>query len=464
MKAPLRPVTVMSAMLLCLLAEVLHASAPSVPRLISFQARVTGPGGSPVPDGPYSATFNIYSHSSGGALAWGEIAPAVNVSDGVFGHTLGSITPVPIDIETQDSLWLEVTFDGEVQLPRILLVSVPSAQVANGFEVRSSVNPSFSVLDTDHSAHSCSQYGFDGGEQIRLWGQGWGEILLDGAAVNGLNDDVKLSSNNGDGGELQLRKAAGIAGASLRGGAPGSGATLGLTNDVGSTTVFMDGDQSGDVAVQLPNSSISALEQLNEPGVASSRSTTLFTPDVGAIEILLTRTITVPADGYVLVIGTCRINASGVSGDSAQFWVQDNAGPTEACIMQYKAPTAGNNNNPITVQSVFPVTAGAQTFSMRATEWSGTFFVLERQLSLAYFPTAYGTVTPPTAPGGNGELSGFSSIEEGADEGAEEHQIARLQRELEAVRAQADETTRRLAELESKLPSQDRHSSAGDEK
>lgn len=423
---------------------------PSVPNQISFQARVTGPGGAPVADGTYPVQFTLYTTSTGEPFSeiWTE-ETSVTVGGGVFTHNLGSTVGYPLnlqDVSDADSLWLEVTFDGEVLDPLTRVVSNLYSATADLLETHSGSSPSRIGIRTT-SSHQLSQYGSDGGEQGRLWGPNWGELILDAAAINGTTDDVLLTSNNGDGGVLQLRKAAGLAGASLRGGSPGSGATLGLTDAVGSTTVFLDGNQTGDAAVQVPAGAISAIEEFNEPGVASTNSTTIS----GLTGTLLSRSITVPSAGYVLAIGSCQIGIAHTSGttDSAAFAVSSDGSFPVGSTLKHEisgSVPSGEFYEVITVHSLFPVSAGVNTFSLLGTGTPGAYGARTRQLSLVFIPTAYGTVSAPASPGGNGDLSAADSNVKG-----ETFEVVRLRRELDSVRSQAEETTRRLTELEAQM-------------
>lgn len=429
----------------------------SVHHLINFQARVTDGLGAPVADGNYPAQFVIHTHSVNAADIWAENA-MVEVADGVFTHNLGSISALDWTLtQVSDSLWLEITFNGELLSPRTLLVSTATSHVAGSIEVEGNSDNLVSLRTTKHQL---SQYGSDGAEQVRIWGPSWGELLLDAAAVNGTSDDVVLSSNSGNGGLLSLRKGSGVSGATLFGGGVGGGATLSLTNDVGTTTIFMDADQSADDAVELPAGSISAIEELNEPGIASANSTSITSLPLFSDVTLLTQTITTPSSGYVLAIGTCQIEIGHTNGttDSALFWVAHGAAfPGSASMVHMIAGSAptGSYYDIITVQAIYSVLAGVQTFNLVGSEAMGSYAVRKRQLSLVFIPTAYGTYDPPSGPpDDDDELLDAVASPDAATAKALAFETQRLKDELSLVRARADETTRRLTELEGKLAKQ----------
>ncbi len=158
-------------------------------------------------------------------------------------------------------------------------------------------------------------------------------------------------------------------------------------------------DLFGDnTSVILPNNSISAMEILDEPGVASETNNAGLGL-TGAVDTLTSRSLTVPAAGYVLVIATCEALMSHGSGtnSAAIFGVSDTAGSFPAnqdvsLLIPSAAPT-GVYSFPVTVHGLFSVSSGANTFYFLADETSGLVTAGDIQLSLVFFPTAYGTVT-----------------------------------------------------------------------
>jgi len=104
------------------------AAAGAIPEKISFQGRLLNSAGSPVADGSYSITFNIYG--SGGTLAWSETHPSVQTTGGLFSVLLGTYTSFPADLFS-DQLELGVQVSGDVEMtPRFALASAPYAMTA----------------------------------------------------------------------------------------------------------------------------------------------------------------------------------------------------------------------------------------------------------------------------------------------------------------------------------------------
>ncbi len=101
------------------------------PNLINYQASVTDNLGEPIADGPHDFIFGIYFHPTNDPALWSE-SVTINTVDGSFSHLIGSVDPegnqLPTDLFVSgDSLWLEITIDGEAISPRTRLVSVGNA-------------------------------------------------------------------------------------------------------------------------------------------------------------------------------------------------------------------------------------------------------------------------------------------------------------------------------------------------
>ncbi len=213
----------------------------------------------------------------------------------------------------------------------------------------------------------------------------------------------------------------------------------------------------GNASVGLPTDAVSAPEILDEPGTASSTSNTSTLISTTAT-VLLSRTITVPDDGYVFVIGTTQAQIGhsvgtsstlnvGVSNSASVLPVNQDVGwliPPGSSTATYTLP--------ITVQGLFEVSAGSNSFyllGLSATA-TATMYGLDKQLTLIYIPTNYGTVMPTLVsssladsdvPTDRGMSSGDLSAERAASEAVNND---RIERELAAMRD-------RIATLENEL-------------
>jgi hypothetical protein len=108
-----------------IIAVVLASVQAYVPRLMSFQGRLTDDKGKPL-DGSYEVTFRIYDVPSGGSPSWVEV-DTLGVETGFYATLLGEKQPLDGTLFTRDC-WLElqVTGDGPMY-PRYRLATSPFA-------------------------------------------------------------------------------------------------------------------------------------------------------------------------------------------------------------------------------------------------------------------------------------------------------------------------------------------------
>jgi hypothetical protein len=209
---------------------------------------------------------------------------------------------------------------------------------------------------------------------------------------------------------------------------------------------------SGSSSVQLPTDAISDYEIFDEPGVASyiRESGATIGVDMTAIA---SRTISVPASGYVMVLGSCQLevyHSSGTTTD-ADIGVSDSDSylPVNQRL-RFEIPsacTSGWYNHPVTCHGLFEVTsAGDHTFYMNAERASGSIYASEMQLTLLYVPTAYGTidptipaVEPPSSDPRGATRSGLTKAEIAAERAESQAvNLARIERELAELQAQVE--------------------------
>ena len=113
-------------------AQQTQSSTPltAVPRLVRFTGSFHPPASQPA--GILGATFAVYSQQEGGMPLWTEDQNVELDANGNYTVLLGSTKNggVPLELfAAGESRWLQVKFyaPGEVDLPRVLLVSVPYA-------------------------------------------------------------------------------------------------------------------------------------------------------------------------------------------------------------------------------------------------------------------------------------------------------------------------------------------------
>lgn len=464
------------AMLAAVLLAVITSPAPAaVPSTMSYQGVLMDGAGNLVTDGNYDMTFRLYTVSSGGAAAWSETQSGIAVSRGGFSVILGSSTPLTLTFDVP--YWLSVQIGRDPELaPRVPLASSPYA-LNFRLPLAASVNgatPVFTIANSGPGAAMVADGRLDVGKSnsgdLGLYRAGLPSRMghayttsvggnFDIFDANGNATGLYESDVDGMGGFFCVLRGPGLGGFTVDGNTGGAEDPTVTISGASRSCVFAMGS-SGNASVQLPNDAISATEILDEPGTASAGDDALLDLD-GTIQSLLARTITVPAAGYVLAMGSVQVNTPHVNGAQsfATFGVSNAFGtlPTHqdfALAIPDVAPT-GNYSTPVTVQSLFTVGPGANTFYLMGDLSAGSMSVTDRQLTLIFVPTAYGTVVAPAPQAGPGlgaarattRATGHSLTE--ADVRAEQGEAAafaaaRLERELREMTDRAAEIRRQL--------------------
>lgn len=123
-----------------------------VPHIMQYQGKVTDTDGRPL-NGSYPVTFTIYDAELSGTALWSETrdgANQVQIANGIFSVTLGSITPINLDFNQQCYLGIRIGADPEMT-PRQKLTSVGYA---------------FRAKKTDYATRSRTAEGIDTTEVI----------------------------------------------------------------------------------------------------------------------------------------------------------------------------------------------------------------------------------------------------------------------------------------------------------
>ncbi|MFO7676433.1 MAG: hypothetical protein R6X12_08985 [bacterium] len=103
--------------------------AVTIPRMLSYQGRLTDTLGVPVPDGNYQLTFRLYGVPSGGSAFWTE-AQTVQVRNGLFAALPGAVTPIP-SLPDTGALYLGLQVGTADELaPRLRMASAAYAYLA----------------------------------------------------------------------------------------------------------------------------------------------------------------------------------------------------------------------------------------------------------------------------------------------------------------------------------------------
>ncbi|MDB4954865.1 MAG: hypothetical protein JWO36_2434 [Myxococcales bacterium] len=114
------------AILLLMLCATQHAFAQGAPATVSFVARLAD-NGTPI-TGPHDLVLGLFDAATGGTALWTESRIGVQVpADGVLYLDLGSVTTLDASVFGGAKKYLEITLDGVVSNPRVLIESVPYA-------------------------------------------------------------------------------------------------------------------------------------------------------------------------------------------------------------------------------------------------------------------------------------------------------------------------------------------------
>jgi hypothetical protein len=452
-----------------------------VPQLINYQGRLTDDLGNPV-NGTVSMTFTIYDAAEVGEAKWTEIHPSVDVVDGLFSVALGAGSPaVPIedDVFSGSVRYLGIRVGSDLELtPRTPLVSsayayrVSTVDGADGgkisrtvaldsLEIGSATQDGHMLIFQDGAVDPCFRFHSPGsvGGVAEMFDE-------NGSAVSEWAAD-----NDGEGGLFRVYGNIGHTSYFfVDGNHMGSGDPWVQIYGSASASYFLT-DETGSEAVQLPQDAVEDTEILDEPGVAGDIQVDLYyLSDPENYEGLVASSMTVPDYGYILALANCDVRVTHTNGtmDMAALGVSSNTTEVSpgqgGSIYVPGAAASGVYIMSASYSGLFEITSlGTHTFYFLGQELSGDVGVVNKQLTLIYFPTAYGTVTEAMA--ASSGLSGDVQIRESGLTEAEiaaerlesmafnaariERELARMQEQIEILNAEAvAEMSRRTVDRE----------------
>jgi len=300
-----------------------------------------------------------------------------------------------------------------------------------------------------------SGVGFPVAELYSYAGLGGGFSVSDASGFTSLNGECDF---DGGGGWFQVfRNSVGNYGFRIDGNYGGTGSPVILMSGTSTGAVF-DMTTTGNDVVSLPQDAIGSSEILDEPGASSSTyGGGWYALDPLVLTTIRSSTITAPADGYALVIGTTQPMIFHSSGTDSSLDVgvsdSDSSLPEnqDLQVRLDRGLASGTYSVPATAHGLFEVSAGSNTFYMLARENSGNVEMYDIQLTVIYIPSAYGTVSPTLAFGRNdgdiasspaAPISAADIAAEQAESGAAndariERELAEIRAEIEALKAQS---------------------------
>ncbi|MCK5125246.1 MAG: hypothetical protein KAR42_03230 [candidate division Zixibacteria bacterium] len=387
-------------LLVGVLTVFVMSAVAEIPQMMNYQGRLSDDSGSPVADGNYTLYFHIYGSESGTDTIWSSGGQTVTAADGLFTYPLGSNVPFSSDLFYGPERYLGITVgtDSEIS-PRTRLTSNAYAFHARKADTAEFVltAPGNFVEKTGDTLSGSLVFdgagnGMDGQIQVgetfsniflynegsrkaALYGQGYGSLILsDDGGIN----TVFLNARYNKGGSIRLR------------------------DNTGTDKVVFDAELTGDSAAILPTGSISSTEIFNEPGITSSEDGLTKYPLTFSFSTLAADTMTIPAPGYVFVIGGCSvgIDMPTDSTDMMQGVIQiDTAGGAGSNYsmktLNAMDATRFSEMTPVTVfRTYYFATAGTYIFQLEGANWSNysNVYTNDNQISCIYFSTAYGSI------------------------------------------------------------------------
>lgn len=405
------------------------------PPMFSYQGRLTDPGGNPVPDGVYSVEFQIWNAPAAGLSLWSSGSVAVTTSDGLFSAKLGQSPqpslPAAIFYDSLAYLGITVGVDPEIS-PRTQIVSSPyslttgTVEGAQGGRVFGNLylyDGSTDYVRSNQALNSLSTYNALGVEATRIWGGTFGEFV---AFDNAGTARIELGAGNPPFPYLFM---------------------TGNTN-----TVSIQPELGSDNSVMIPDSAISNLEILDEPGIAQNIGGITLTLAPGTYENVNNVTITTPASGYILVTADGEATTSGPAASVVRviygLGEMSAVAPTSGSYLigNSAAPNTSFYNEQYTTSMVVLKPAGTYTFYQTATRSNATTSAAfyRSHMRAFYFPTSYGPVISPVPPS---EATAFSESTSVIDEktGAPMKMVDLRELELKAAKLKAEATAAELA-------------------
>lgn len=238
-----------------------------------------------------------------------------------------------------------------------------------------------------------------GTESLRMFGQ----TFVPGGSIhtfdeNGATEWVLEPDFSGDGAFMLFSN-------------PATGTSLSMESDFSDSPAFnlngensffgIFGANSGNASVQMSSNAVNSLEILDEPGLANNQVG--FIGITTTLTSVISRSITVPAGGFVLVLFDGDVGMNHVAGSLSYVeWIIDDvaggAGSGNDDMLHLLPTTAATGLYDFASSShaVFAVpSAGTYTYHVNMARTGATSATLfDGQMTVIYFPTAYGTVNP----------------------------------------------------------------------
>jgi hypothetical protein len=237
-----------------------------------------------------------------------------------------------------------------------------------------------------------------------------------------------------------------------------AGGLLWVRGSSGNAAMLVYGEGVGDGSVILKDNAINSSEILDEPGIAQNRSGSCDIIDsVSTMEDVLTITLTIPTEGYIVLLGHAQAEFNGTLTDNRlDIQIDETAGGGTATGRFLRTGLSAYSGTSymdfdISLQRTYFKSAGTHTFRMEARHLSGgpgTARVCFPTITAMFFPTSYGTVsTIADNPDDHPEYRASASDGLGGDEPSQ----GAYEIDLRYYELKARETRQRALEAELEL-------------
>ncbi len=361
---------------LCAALSAPCSARPPAGTSFTYQGELKS-AGTPYTGSP-AMTFRLYTQSGGGAPIGTVTLPSVAVAQGLFTASLDfGVSP----FTSGQALWLEVETLGQMLSPRQQVSGTPFSLSTRGISVDGAGN-----VGVGGPAAGGSRLSVQGGVNVfDAVGQGVGFTTGHLALNRASNEDPAYEYD--DTADTHTIWSGGGPSVTVN--------AFGAVNLAGSLTV---GAPPGDASVQLPAASVSAAECADEAGLASVKlpdaSISTFNSNVS----IGSATINCPAAGYIVVMFSSTVDLAPIP-INLRLRLDADAATEHLSVFHTRANTGVGvtTNLPVTVQTIYPASAGSHSVSVSADTISPSPSVndfLRNRLTLIFVPTAYGTVQP----------------------------------------------------------------------
>ncbi len=397
-------VYVFAIVLLAVLACSQLAMA-QIPRTISYQGVLADNAGTPKPDGSYQLTFRLYNVGSGGSALWTEVKTLLTTR-GLFSTALGDQVPIPYSIKFDQPYWLGIQVAADPELTtRIPLTAVGYSFNSSWADTARVGLLSIEKIDTLYVG-SPTQNGY-----IKLYRAGHQNpiVKIDNAGTTTAGGRIELYDTSGSMANRfeAMREASGFLGLGRIPGYWGFRVD-GNYSSTDEPSLYLFGSRltariylgaTANNAVQLPDSSISAAEILDEPGIASDYNSTISIPTSGVTNVT-SASINVPGSGYIIARARADAYLYGTTIGNLRMGIASNSTTIPTIYTGFGSnnevvPSAIYRWGAMYTEQIFTVTtSGINTYYLNAdrTFDGGTGALWRSQLTLTYYPTSYGTV------------------------------------------------------------------------